>query len=58
MRLTGREFQLEDIYSAIEELPLMFGGEVNHELRDRLQADGFVIPETPYELGYKVRDKD
>lgn len=58
VRLTGREFQLEDIYSVIEELPLMFGGEVNNELRDRLQADGFVIPETPYELSYKVSDKD
>ena len=58
VRLTGREFQLEDIYSVIEELPLMFGGEVNHELRNRLQQDGFVIPETPYELGYKVSNKD
>jgi hypothetical protein len=58
VRLTGREFSLDSIYDAIPELSLMFGGEVNNELRDRLQADGFVLPETPYELGYKVSNKD
>jgi len=58
VRLKGREFSLEDIYEAIPELPVMFGGEVNTELRERLQKDGFVLPETPYELGDVVASKD
>ncbi len=58
VRLKGREFHLDDIYEAIPELPIMFGGEVNNELRDRLQKDGFVLPSTPYELGFTISDKD
>ena len=58
VRLKGREFSLDDIYEAIPELPIIFGGEVNTELRDRLQKDGFVLPSTPYELGFTISDKD
>ena len=58
VRLKGREFHLDDIYEAIPELPIMFGSEVNNELRDRLQKDGFVLPSTPYELGFTISDKD
>jgi hypothetical protein len=58
VRLKGREFSLDEIYEAIPELPIMFGGEVNNELRDRLQKDGFVLPGTPYELGDVVTPKD
>ena len=58
VRQEAREFKLEDIYAAVPELPLLMNGEVNGQLRDKLHADGFVVPETPYELGYSVSDKD
>lgn len=58
VRQEAREFKLEDIYDAIPELPIMYRSEVNHQLRHHLQEDGFVLPETPYELGYLVSDKD
>lgn len=58
VRQEAREFQLEDIYVAVPELPLLMNGEVNGQLRDKLHADGFVVPETPYELGYSVSNKD
>lgn len=56
VRLEAREFKLEDLYFAMPELPIWT--EMNAEIRSKLQADGFVIPETPYEIGYKVTPKD
>lgn len=58
VRQEAREFKLEDIYDSVPELPLLLNGEVNGQLRDKLQADGFVVPETPYELGYSISGKD
>jgi hypothetical protein len=59
VRQEAREFKLEDIYDAVPELPLLLNGEVNGQLRDKLHADGWVVPDTPYELGYLVsKDKD
>ena len=58
VRQEAREFKLEDIYDAVPELPLLLNGEVNNQLRDKLHADGWVIPDTPYELGYSVSKEE
>lgn len=58
VRQVAREFQLSDLYEAVPELPIIYKAEVNNQLRDKLHADGFVVPETPYALGYSVSNKD
>ncbi len=53
-----KEFSLPDLYIAIPELSIIYGGDVNRQLRDMLQQDGMEIPRTPYEVGYSIREKD
>jgi hypothetical protein len=55
----AREFDLEDLYLVIPELPLLASGEVNRQIRQMMEDDETNdLPRTPYELGFTISNKD
>src|SRR5690606_4252100 len=52
-----REFYKDNLYFENPELSLLYGGNLNESLRRQLQKIGVSIPDTPFELGFKVTPK-
>ena len=54
----AREFDLEDLYLVVAELPLLASGEVNRQFRQMIEDDEMNdLPPTPYELGFTISNK-
>ncbi len=48
---------LENIYEQLPELPALESGEVNREIQERIERIGTVMPSTPYEIRFTLKNR-
>lgn len=53
-----REFYKENIYIECPDLPILYDGNLNESLRRQLKKIGVSLPDTPYQLGFRVKSKE
>lgn len=51
------QFHLDNIYVECPDLPILYDGMLNLELREQLEAEGLLLPRTPYFPGFRLIPK-